>query len=99
MKNNKKLVMGSVIALALSVGVIAPNLTKAEEAALETSKLEIKNEADNQIKKDVEAELKKYDIKEATENKADKEDIGKILEKKEDKKEEIKLQILQKLKN
>ena len=90
MKNNKKLVMGSVIALALSVGVIAPNLTKAEEAALETSKLEIKNEADNQIKKDVEAELKKDDIKEATENKADKEDIGKILEKKEDKKEEIK---------
>ncbi|MDU5342714.1 hypothetical protein, partial [Anaerococcus vaginalis] len=90
MKNNKKLVMGSVIALALSVGVIAPNLTKAEEAALETSKLEIKNEADNQIKKDVQAELKKDDIKEATENKADKENIGKILEQKEDKKEEIK---------
>ena len=90
MKNNKKLVMGSVIALALSVGVIAPNLTKAEEAALETSKLEIKNEADNQIKKDVQAELKKDDIKEATENKADNENIGKILEKKEDKKEEIK---------
>ena len=90
MKNNKKLVMGSVIALALSVGVIAPNLTKAEEAALETSKLEIKNEADNQIKKDVKAELKKDDIKEATGNKADNENIGKILEKKEDKKEEIK---------
>ena len=90
MKNNKKLVMGSVIALALSVGVIAPNLTKAEEAALETSKLEIKNEADNQIKKDVQAELKKDDTKEATGNKADKEDIGKILEQKEDKKEEIK---------
>ena len=90
MKNNKKLVVGSVIALALSVGVIAPNLTKAEEAALETSKLEIKNEADNQIKKDVEAELKKDDIKEATEKKADKENIGNILEKKEDKKEEIK---------
>ena len=90
MKNNKKLVMGSVIALALSVGVIAPNLTKAEEAALETSKLEIKNEADNQIKKDVQAELKKDDIKESTENKADKEDIGKILEQKDDKKEEIK---------
>ena len=90
MKNNKKLVMGSVVALALSVGVLAPNLTKAEEAALETSKLEIKNEADNQIKKDVQAELKKDDTKEATENKADKEDIGKILEQKEDKKEEIK---------
>lgn len=90
MKNNKKLVVGSVIALALSVGVIAPNLTKAEEAALETSKLEIKNEADNQIKKDVQAELKKDDTKEATENKADKEDIGKILEQKDDKKEEIK---------
>ena len=90
MKNNKKLVMGSVIALALSVGVIAPNLTKAEEAALETSKLEIKNEADNQIKKDVQAELKKDDIKEATGNKADNENIGKILEQKEDKKEEIK---------
>ena len=90
MKNNKKLVVGSVIALALSVGVIAPNLTKAEEAALETSKLEIKNEADNQIKNDVEAELKKDDIKEATENKADKENIGEILEQKEDKKEEIK---------
>ncbi|MDU6182819.1 MAG: albumin-binding GA domain-containing protein, partial [Anaerococcus vaginalis] len=90
MKNNKKLVMGSVIALALSVGVIAPNLTKAEEATLETSKLEIKNEADNQIKKDVQAELKKDDIKEATGNKADNENIGKILEQKEDKKEEIK---------
>ena len=33
MKNNKKLVMGSVVALALSVGVLAPNLTKAEETA------------------------------------------------------------------
>ncbi|MFV1035526.1 hypothetical protein QML28_30465, partial [Klebsiella pneumoniae] len=31
MKNNKKLVLGSVVALALSVGVLAPNLTKAEE--------------------------------------------------------------------
>ena len=98
MKNNKKLVVGSVIALALSVGVIAPNLTKAEEAALETSKLEIKNEADNQIKKDVQAELKKDDIKEATENKADKENIGKILEKKEDKKEEIKPANIEKVK-
>ena len=98
MKNNKKLVMGSVIALALSVGVIAPNLTKAEEAALETSKLEIKNEADNQIKKDVQAELKKDDIKEATGNKADNENIGKILEKKEDKKEEIKLANIAKVK-
>ena len=33
MKNNKKLVLGSVVALALSVGVLAPNLTKAEETA------------------------------------------------------------------
>ncbi|WP_195217695.1 GA module-containing protein, partial [Anaerococcus vaginalis] len=99
MKNNKKLVMGSVIALALSVGVIAPNLTKAEEAALETSKLEIKNEADNQIKKDVQAELKKDDTKEATENKADNENIGKILEKKEVKKEEIKPANIAKVKN
>ena len=33
MKNNKKLVLGSVVALALSVGVLAPNFTKAEEAA------------------------------------------------------------------
>ena len=33
MKNNKKLVMGSVVALALSVGVLAPNLTKAEQTA------------------------------------------------------------------
>ncbi|MDD7766253.1 hypothetical protein, partial [Anaerococcus vaginalis] len=99
MKNNKKLVVGSVIALALSVGVIAPNLTKAEEAALETSKLEIKNEADNQIKKDVKAELKKDDTKEATENKADNENIGKILEKKEVKKEEIKPANIAKVKN
>ena len=30
MKNNKKLVLGSVVALALSVGVLAPNLTKAD---------------------------------------------------------------------
>ena len=33
MKNNKKLVLGSVVALALSVGVVAPNFTKAEGAA------------------------------------------------------------------
>ena len=33
MKNNKKLVLGSVVALALSVGVLAPNSTKAEEVA------------------------------------------------------------------
>lgn len=77
MKNNKKLVMGSVIALALSVGVIAPNLTKAEEAALETSKLEIKNEADNQIKKGVKAELKKMILKKLQKTKL----IMKILEK------------------
>ena len=57
---------------------------------METSKLEIKNEAGNQIKKEVQAELKKDDIKEATGNKADNENIGKILEQKEDKKEEIK---------
>lgn len=30
MKNNKKLVLGSVVALALSVGVVAPSLTKAD---------------------------------------------------------------------
>ena len=30
MKNNKKIVLGSVVALALSVGVVAPNLTKAD---------------------------------------------------------------------
>ena len=33
MKNNKKLVLGSVVALARSVGGRAPNFTKAEEAA------------------------------------------------------------------
>ena len=33
MKNNKKLVLGSVVALALSVGVLAPNSTKADEVA------------------------------------------------------------------
>lgn len=35
MKNNKKFALGSVLALALSVGVLAPNLTNAagEEAA------------------------------------------------------------------
>ena len=32
MKNNKKLVLGSVVALALSVGVVAPSLTKADQA-------------------------------------------------------------------
>ena len=31
MKNNKKLVLGSVVALALSVGVVAPNLSKADD--------------------------------------------------------------------
>lgn len=32
MKNNKKIVLGSVVALALSVGVVAPSLTKADQA-------------------------------------------------------------------
>ena len=31
MKNNKKIVLGSVVALALSVGVVAPSLTKADQ--------------------------------------------------------------------
>ena len=48
MKNNKKIVLGSVVALELSVGVLAPNLTKADN---EVKEEEIKAQAEEALKK------------------------------------------------
>lgn len=55
MKNNKKIVLGSVVALELSVGVLAPNLTKADNnpssqtvsgATLNSNTPSVSNESD-----------------------------------------------------
>ena len=49
MKNNKKLVLGSVVALALSVGVVAPSLTKADNQKV--TKEEARTQAQEALKK------------------------------------------------
>lgn len=53
MKNNKKIVLGSVVALALSVGVwvLAPNLSKADNEVKEDNKAQVIAQAEEALKK------------------------------------------------
>ena len=62
MKNNKKLVLGSVVALALSVGVVAPSLTKAAPTPApvgNTQKSDFEAKRDAEYKRLVALKLKK----------------------------------------